>query len=771
MNRNIMLLVIIFLAFPLVVYSAKTFVIQETEKISLEPSVTDPDNDLLSITYSPPLDENGEWQTTYGDKGEYRITITASDGMLSASEEVLLIVNKKEEPPVIISYSPLELLLTITELDEVDFSVTASDLNNDPLAYWWYVDGVKARDGQEFSYKSNYNDEGPHKVRAVVSDGVSEASMEWALNVRDFDIQKLLDDIPDVAINENEVASLELPDFDKYGLAYSISDPIGTDNEWKTGYDDAGAYDVDVYAEGNGFEGSAEVRLTVNDVDRPPVFEPIGNKVINENQLLTIALEADDPDGDEITYSANSLPEGAELQGNMFTWQPGFDTIVKEGFIDYTVGKFTVLTKNFYVQFVASSKEKSVVYNMVITVKDVNRPPVLEDMAPITINEGETLNIAPKAYDPDNDKISIKYSGLTATGTYDSDFDDAGVYTVTVTASDGALSASKNVLITINPTNRMPVFSQIQDTETEEGNAVVILLDAYDPDYDNLTFSVQNPPEDSSLNGNVFTWTPHFGTVSGKGAKTFEFVFAASDGRATARQTGKVEVSNRNRVPRITNFSTNLVVEVNEPVLMFIKAVDDDGDPLTYTWDFGLLEKYEATESHQRIFTTSGAKSIKVVVSDGIDSAEQTINVLVKGEPKALLPAANRSVSTTTQKVNITYRKETKINKIYKVTGPKDVVDIVKKKVGVQTKNRLPRITSFSNNVVAEANQPVLLFVKAVDDDGDALTYTWDFGLSGKFSGGPTHQRTFTTTGKKSVKVTVSDGRNSVMVNMNVDVV
>ena len=62
---------------------------------------------------------------------------------------------------------------------------------------------------------------------------------------------------------------------------------------------------------------------------------------------------------------------------------------------------------------------------------------------------------------------------------------------------------------------------------------------------------------------------------------------------------------------------------------MSVKAVDDDGDELAYTWDFGFFEKYRATPLHQRIFTTSGTKIVKVIVSDGTDETEQLINVNV----------------------------------------------------------------------------------------------------------------------------------------------
>jgi len=54
----------------------------------------------------------------------------------------------------------------------------------------------------------------------------------------------------------------------------------------------------------------------------------------------------------------------------------------------------------------------------------------------------------------------------------------------------------------------------------------------------------------------------------------------------------KAEIKDKNRYPFIVNATKGATVPVNEPVLMFVKAVDEDGDYLTYEWDFGAFEKY-----------------------------------------------------------------------------------------------------------------------------------------------------------------------------------
>ena len=629
MNKRVALLVTIFLVLPSIVFSITIFTVQETEKVSLQANVTDPDFDNLMTTYTSPLNESGEWQTNYGDAGEYTATVTVSDGAISVSKDMLIVVEKKEESPKIDSFTPKQDVLDIKEAESIDFKVSASDLNKDELSYEWFLDDKKVKDSQEYTYDTTYNDDGSHEIRVEISDGTATISNEWTVNVENVDVEELLNGIGDVTANENEVVKLRLPNFEKYGLSYSISEPLGSKNEWKTGYDDAGTYKIKVHAEGKGFNDDKTVKVVVNDVDRTLIFDSIGNKVLNENEELVITLNANDPDGDEITYSANNMPNGAEFEGNVFTWKTSYDTVKKGGFVDRVIDKFRILSKSFYNQFSASSKDKKLVQNVIITVKDADRAPVLEDMEPITINEGDTLKIAPKAYDLDGDKVKLSYSGFISTDTFKSGFDDAGTYYVKVTASDGLLETSKFVQINISQSNRAPAFSKIKEIKSREGDNIAVLLNANDPDGDEITYSMDNPPEGSSLKGNAFLWTPSYSLANKKETTKFDLVFVASDGKAQTRQIAKAEISDKNRAPKIINATKSIAAKVNQPVLMSVKAADDDGDELAYTWNFGFLEKYKATAIHQRIFTSRGAKTVKVIVSDGIDKVEQLINVNV----------------------------------------------------------------------------------------------------------------------------------------------
>ena len=289
-----------------------------------------------------------------------------------------------------------------------------------------------------------------------------------------------------------------------------------------------------------------------------------------------------------------------------------------------------------------------------------------------------------------------------------------------------------------------------------ENENIVVLLDAKDPDNDQLSYSLVNPPDNSSIKENVFTWTPGYLFASKGEIKKLDLVFAVNDGKSEAKQTGHFEIRDKNRPPAIINASDTIHTDVNKPVFMFVKAYDPDGDKLTYAWDFGLLDRYSGTDKHQRTFTSPGPKEVKVTVSDGTDSTEQIINIFVGGN----LTNSGFNYNPSVSRLNLTVRKETRIYN-----------QIVSGSANSGSSNIPIRIIDATSNVIAKVNEPVLMYVKAAGDKGNQLTYTWDFGLFNSYPGSQYHQRTFTSPGVKSVKVTVSDGTYSLVQIITVNVV
>ncbi len=729
MRKTILLLILIFIFSVYFVNPVAIFIYNETDLVSLEPKAHDPDNQELQYFYTEPLNSQGQWQTTYGDAGIYNITITVSDGDLSDSADVLLMIQKKEEQPQIKKYKPKVDEIEIYEGQTVNFLIKATDLNKDELKYYWYLGDMLIGEGDKYSYSPNYGDAGVYNIKAVISDGVLEAVKEWRLTVREVDIDGMLDDIPDINATETDIVRIALPDLNKLGLRYNITEPVGNDNYWLTDYEDEGEYEVEIHVEGKGYFGEEEVKIKVNNKDRPPIFHIKDTYYVKEDNELEINLSATDPDGEEVFFSAEDLPEDAELSENKFRWKPSFDYVRKENILDRARDKLRILSRTRVIRFAAETKEGMTQKDVKIVVLDNNRPFILYDFEAIEVHEGEIVKIKPKYEDPDDDWLTFTYSGWMTSDTYQTNYEDSGEYYVKVTASDGYNSDYRFVKITVIDTNRKPVLYPLNDYEVSENESLRFELRAEDYDLDKIIFSADNMPPGATLKGNVFEWTPDFDFVSSEEQeKSINITFTASDGKEKSYQNTTITVYHTNRGPKLINFSEEADFKVNEPALFWVNAEDKDNDELTYRWTFSWLEKYEATAIMERIFSYPGEKKVKVIVSDGKEEIEHEWDVNVKP-----LEAISQEQETAVEK-----EKEE------------------------AAKNNPPQIISVSSKTSIYVNEPITLLANAIDKDKDNLRYIWVFDNGQTYEGKDSVTTVFRSTGKRKVKVLVTDNKDTV---------
>ena len=159
---------------------------------------------------------------------------------------------------------------------------------------------------------------------------------------------------------------------------------------------------------------------------------------VNEGSLVKLKLAATDPDGDILTYKfSEPLNEKGE-------WQ------TKKG----DAGEYKV-------KIMVDDGKVSTEQEILIVIKALNKAPVLTLAKEITVNEGEIVTLKPEVSDPDGDQVKVTYSGWMDSADYTTNYDDAGVYTVTVTASDSKAEVTQNVKVIINDVNRAPVIESI----------------------------------------------------------------------------------------------------------------------------------------------------------------------------------------------------------------------------------------------------------------------------------------------------------------------
>ncbi|MBR9677439.1 hypothetical protein GOV04_04820 [Candidatus Woesearchaeota archaeon] len=421
--------------------SVATLQINETGTLKIVPEAFDPDGDPLLYIYSEPLDASGQWRTINGDAGEYNITITVSDGELTNTKLITLIVSEVNFEPIIVTSLPSETDLQMAETQTLDFGVSAEDPDGDEVSVQWYLDDELKVIGEVFFYETDYQSAGEHIIKVEISDGELTAQNSWSVIVEQTNRAPELDFIDDVTVDETGTVSItpNAIDADSDELVYSISEPVGDDGAWETSFEDAGQYTVTITATDGDSTDTQAILLTVNNVNRAPVLEDLQDLTIEETQAVLIEPSASDPDGDEVVYAVS------EPVGDDGVWETSFEDS----------GSYEVIVA---VSDGADVVEKS----FVLTVTNKNRAPTLDAIEDITVDETGTISITPNAIDSDGDELSFTISEPVGDdGAWETSFEDAGQYTVTVTVSDGELTDSQPVLVTVNNVNRAPVITGV----------------------------------------------------------------------------------------------------------------------------------------------------------------------------------------------------------------------------------------------------------------------------------------------------------------------
>lgn len=133
----------------------------EGQKVSIKPVVSDADGDKITVSFSEPLDENGEWFTKIGDEGEYVFDITADDGRDTVTEQFKLVIAPANKAPVLEEIQDV----VVEETEVVRFTPLAFDPEGDEVTIS-YSGWMKTNE-----YTTTYDDAGEYIVTVTASDG------------------------------------------------------------------------------------------------------------------------------------------------------------------------------------------------------------------------------------------------------------------------------------------------------------------------------------------------------------------------------------------------------------------------------------------------------------------------------------------------------------------------------------------------------------------------------------------------------------------------
>ena len=357
--------------------------------------------------------------------------------------------------------------------------------------------------------------------------------------------------------------------------------------------------------------------------------EPVGTIADREveaedTEVLSVAAYFTDPDGDRLTYAAESSRQSTarvSVSGSVVTV-----TGVAKGVTTVTVTArdpdglaatqpFLVTVPNRAPVRVGTIPDRKV---EVDEVADVDVAAYFRDP------DGDRLAYAVESSSQDNARVSVLGSVVTVRGVA------KGSATVTVTARDPKeLAATQTFRVTVP--NRAPEpVGTIPDRKVGADDPEDVDVAAYfrDPDGDRLAYAASSSNRDKvrvSVSGSVVT-------VRGVAKGNATVTVTARDGELEARQTFEATVANRAPVPVGTIRNRELGAGDTEDVDVAAYFTDPDGDRLTYAASSSDRDKVRVSVSGSTVTITALAKGtadITVTARDGELEARQTFEATV----------------------------------------------------------------------------------------------------------------------------------------------
>jgi YD repeat-containing protein len=470
------------------------------------------------------------------------------------------------------------------------------------------------------------------QLRIVVSDGITSTVRSLALLVRPANVAPLISGVPPRAVREGDPIVLRLSARDPGGdtlrflspnLPRGASlDPVSGVFEWTPGFDQAGSYEIALWASDGQLHAETLFRVEVSNVNGAPVFDRLEGWTVLEGQGISFRAFAFDPDNpgflpderpqtallDEFTAGAASvvvtvegLPPGASFDSTnwVFDWVPDF---TQAG--DYTV-RFTATDDGD-----GTGVPQVVSIDVPLTVHNANRAPSITAFGNQSVARGETRDIALDISDPDGNPLEILAQNLPrfariltlADGSrvlrIAPGMQDRGDYVVTLIASDdgdGAgersrLSASYTFVISAESPAEAPVLAPIGDKVAVFGQPLRFVVTASDLDQDTLTWRAEGMPQGATLTPGssygtaVFDWTPQ-AVDAGEYTLTFRVTDDGNNGEGAIgadSRSMRIVVRASNSSPLLLPIGNQRVAE-GESLSLQIAALDADGDALEFS--------------------------------------------------------------------------------------------------------------------------------------------------------------------------------------------
>ncbi len=257
--------------------------------------------DDLTFEFGSPLDEEGNWQTTEDDVGEYIVNITATNKAGdSFTRQIKIVITEPSQPPVI---EIDDITVEAGEMVVLEPEVSHPEGKEVNVSFSGWMDSAER--------ETTEDDIGEHTVTITADDGIQSVEKEITVTVQRPALPPQLQEIQDIEVTEGDLVEVEVNATHPYDEEIDIvfSEPLDEEGKWQTQEGDAGTYNITVTAVAEGLSTEETFTLTVNPEYEPPVIEHPDVVeffvTVGETKTITLEPEVSHPQGKEVnvTYS------------------------------------------------------------------------------------------------------------------------------------------------------------------------------------------------------------------------------------------------------------------------------------------------------------------------------------------------------------------------------------------------------------------------------------------------------------------------------------
>ena len=247
-------------------------------------------------------------------------------------------------------------------------------------------------------------------------------------------------------------------------------------------------------------------------------------------------------------------------------------------------------------------------------------PKVEESTVPVrNYIEGDLVKLSPTASDDDGDTVTFTYSEpLNEDGEWQTATGDAGEYLISVTASDGKASVTKEIKIVVTGGNAAPVISNVEDLTVTEGDSISLNPEVSDEEGDDITITYSGWMSQSSY------------TTDYNDAGEYVVVIKATDGTTETQKSITITVEDNNRAPVLANIDS-VTAKEGESIAITAVANDPDGDEVTISYSSPL----NANGEWETTVGDAGTYLVTITATDSNKEDKETISIVVEADNAA----------------------------------------------------------------------------------------------------------------------------------------